>query len=95
MELILRGIMHENRKNMTRLSDYNGKMTIPAGVGGDNGSEEEDEIETKLITKPDGSTVLQIKTAYGVMELEVTQAQKFGLMIDVGHSIDRNNISSS
>lgn len=95
MELILRGIMHENRKNMTRLSDYSGKMTIPAGVGGDNGSEEEDEIETKLITKPDGSTVLQIKTAYGVMELEVTQAQKFGLMIDVGHSIDRNNISSS
>ena len=94
MELILRGIMHENRKNMTRLSDYDGKMTIPAGAGVDKGSEEEDEIETKLITKPDGSTVLQIKTAYGVMELEVTQAQKFGLMIDVGHSIDGDNISS-
>ncbi|MBD5502592.1 MAG: hypothetical protein HDR09_02235 [Lachnospiraceae bacterium] len=95
MELILRGIMHENRKNMTRLSDCDGKMTIPAGVGADKDSEEEDEIETKLITKPDGSTVLQIKTAYGVMELEVTQAQKFGFMIDVGHSIDRDNISSS
>lgn len=86
MELIMRGIMHENRKNMTRLSDYGGKMTIPAGVGADKESEEEDEIETKLITKPDGSTVLQIKTAYGVMELEVTQAQKFGLMIDVGRN---------
>lgn len=83
MELIMRGIMHENRKNMTQLSDYDGKMTIPAGVGVDKDSEEEDEIETKLITKPDGSTVLQIKTAYGVMELEVTQAQKFGLMVDV------------
>ncbi|MBD5490341.1 MAG: hypothetical protein HDR13_16410 [Lachnospiraceae bacterium] len=95
MELIRRGVMHENRKQLTRMSDYNGKMTIPEGVGGDKDSEEEDEIETKLITKPDGSTVLQIKTAYGVMELEVTQAQKFGLMIDVRHSIDRNNISSS
>lgn len=95
MELILRGIMHENRKSLTRLSDYDGKMTIPAGVGADKDLEEEDEIETKLITKPDGSTVLQIKTTYGVMELEVTQAQKFGLMIDVGHSIDRDNILSS
>lgn len=94
MELIRRGVMHENRKQLTRMSDYNGKMTIPEGGGGDNDSEEEDEIETKLITKPDGSTVLQIKTAYGVMELEVTQAQKFGLMVDVGHSIDRDNISS-
>ncbi|MDE7259262.1 MAG: hypothetical protein K2N77_08520, partial [Lachnospiraceae bacterium] len=91
MELILRGIMHENRKKLTHLSDYDGKMTIPAGVGGDKESEEEDEIETKLITKPDGSTVLQIKTAYGVMELEVTQAQKFGLMIDVG----RNGVVTS
>ncbi|MDE6739575.1 MAG: hypothetical protein K2K07_10815 [Lachnospiraceae bacterium] len=95
MELIRRGVMHENRKHLTRMSDYNGKMTIPEGAGGDKDSEEEDEIETKLITKPDGSTVLQIKTAYGVMELEVTQAQKFGLMIDMGHSIDRDNISSA
>ncbi|MBD5524409.1 MAG: hypothetical protein HDR04_08320 [Lachnospiraceae bacterium] len=94
MELILRGIMHENRKKLTLVSCYNGKMTIPAGAGVDKDSQEEDEIETKLITKPDGSTVLQIKTAYGVMELEVTQAQKFGLMIDVGHSIDGDNISS-
>lgn len=86
MELIRRGVMHENRKQLTRLSDYDGKMTIPAGVGENKDSEEEDEIETKLITKPDGSTVLQIKTAYGVMELEVTQAQKFGLMIDMGRN---------
>lgn len=86
MELILRGIIQENRKKLTPLSDEGGKMTIPEGTGVKGEPEEEDEIETKLVTKPDGSTVLQIRTAYGVMELEVTQAQKFGLLVDVGRN---------
>lgn len=86
MELILRGIIHENRKKLTPLSDEGGKMTIPEGTGVKGEPEEEDEIETKLVTKPDGSTVLQIRTPYGVMELEVTQAQKFGLLVDVGRN---------
>ena len=93
MELIQRGIINENRKKLTPLSDEGGKMTIPEGTGAHKDSEEDD-IETKLVTKPDGSTVLQIKTAYGVMELEVTQAQKFGLLVDVGrNSADADNIS--
>lgn len=86
MELILRGIVNENRKKLTPLSDEGGKMTIPEGTGTKGEPEEEDEIETKLVTKPDGSTVLQIKSAYGVMELEVTKAQKFGLLVDVGRN---------
>lgn len=44
---------------------------------------EEDDIRTQIVTKPDGSVVLQITTQYGVMELEVVQAQKFGLLVDV------------
>lgn len=86
MELILRGILHENRKKLTPMSDEGGRMTVPRETGGKWEAEEEDEVETKLVTKPDGSTVLQIKTAYGVMELEVTQAQKFGLLVDVGRN---------
>lgn len=86
MELILRGIINENRKKLTPMSDEDGRMTVPKGIDVKRESEEEDEIETKLVTKPDGSTVLQIKSAYGVMELEVTQAQKFGLLVDVGRN---------
>lgn len=52
---------------------------------------EEAEIETKLVTKPDGSTVLQIKTKYGVTELEITQAQKFGLLLDMGRAPSAKN----
>lgn len=51
----------------------------------------EEETETKLVTKPDGSTVLQIKTKYGVTELEITQAQKFGLLLDMGRSPSAEN----
>lgn len=60
-------------------------MTIPgAGEAAKNGKgkdagDEDDDLETKIITKPDGSTVLQIRTNFGVMEVEVTEAQKFGL----------------
>lgn len=94
MELILRGIIQENRKKLTPLSDEGGKMTIPEEASAKGEPEEEDEIETKLVTKPDGSTVLQIRTAYGVMELEVTQAQKFGLMVDVGRNYMGNENTS-
>ena len=60
-------------------------MTVPgtdeAGKNGKekNAADEDDDLDTKIITKPDGSTVLQIETNFGVMEIEITQAQKFGL----------------
>lgn len=85
LELILRGIIHENTKNMHKISDHHGAMTIPDGVGkqADSG---EDDLQTQIVTKPDGSTVLQITTTYGVMELEITQAQRFGLLLDLGRN---------
>lgn len=85
MDLIWRGIIHENSKGLKKISDYDGQMTVPgtdeAGKNGKekNAADEDDDLETKIITKPDGSTVLQIETNFGVMEIEITQAQKFGL----------------
>ncbi len=61
MDLLWRGIIHENSKKV---------------------GHEEDDLETKIITKPDGSTVLQIETNFGVMEVEITEAQKFGLQYE-------------
>lgn len=85
MDLIWRGIIHENRKGLQKISDYDGQMTVP-GSGearksgkGEGAGEEEDDLNTQIITKPDGSTVLQIETSFGVMEVEITEAQKFGL----------------
>lgn len=85
MDLLWRGIIHENRKHLQKISDVDGQMTIPgAGEAAKNGKgkdagDEDDDLETKIITKPDGSTVLQIRTNFGVMEVEVTEAKKFGL----------------
>ena len=85
MDLIWRGIIHENSKGLKKISDYDGQMTVPgtdeAGKNGKekNAADEDDDLDTKIITKPDGSTVLQIVTNFGVMEIEITQAQKFGL----------------
>lgn len=79
MDLIWRAVIHENRKGLQKISDYDGQMTIPDGAKGQDRGEEEDDLETKIITKPDGSTVLEIKTGFGVMEVEITEAQKFGL----------------
>lgn len=85
MELLQRAIINENRKGLKKISDYDGQMTVPgsdeAGRSGkkENAGEEEDDLETQIITKPDGSTVLEIKTSFGVMEVEITEAQKFGL----------------
>ncbi|MCM1268008.1 MAG: hypothetical protein NC302_08895 [Bacteroidales bacterium] len=83
MELIQRAIIHENQKHLqkVKISDYDDKMPIPAGGIG-KADEEEDDMETEIITKPDGSTVLQIKTNFGVMEVEITEAQKFGLQYE-------------
>lgn len=65
--------------------EYIYEKTEPVhGSGQQRPENEEEEIVTKLVTKPDGSTVLQIKTKYGVTELEITQAQKFGFLLDVG-----------
>ena len=85
MDLIWRCIIHENSKGLKKISDYDGQMTVPgtdeAGKNGKekNAADEDDDLDTKIITKPDGSTVLQIETNFGVMEIEITQAQKFGL----------------
>ncbi len=77
MELIQRAVINENRKGLQKISNYNGQMTIPADTK--TGDGEEDNLKTQIITKADGSVVLQIETNFGVMEIEVTEAQKFGL----------------
>lgn len=83
MDLIWRAVIHENRKGLQKISDYDGQMTVPEnGKGGDT-EDEEDDLKTQIITKPDGSTVLEIKTSFGVMEVEITEAQKFGLQYEV------------
>ncbi len=83
MDLIWRAVIHENRKGLQKISDYNGQMTVPKDAGSGTGKDEEDDdLETNIITKPDGSTVLEIKTSYGVMEVEITEAQKFGLQYE-------------
>mgnify|MGYP007098660060 CR=1 FL=1 len=82
MELIMRGIVHENSKHLKPIDGPDSGQTSPEGSG--KPAESGEDIKTQIVTKPDGSTVLQITTSYGVMELEITQAQKFGLMIDLG-----------
>lgn len=88
MEMLWRGIIHENRKGLQKISDYDGQMKVPGAdetqksKKGRNSEDEEDDLETKIITKPDGSTVLEIKTSYGVMEIEIAEAQKFGLQYE-------------
>lgn len=82
MELIQRAVINENRKGLQKISNYGGQMTIPENGGG-KVSEEEDDLKTQVITKPDGSTVLQIETSFGVMEVEISEAQKFGLQYNV------------
>ncbi len=79
MQLIWRAVIHENAKGLRKISDYDGQMSIPEDGKGKDTGEEEDDLKTRIITKPDGSTVLQIETNLGVMEIEVTEAQKFGL----------------
>lgn len=81
MELIQRAVINENRKGLKKLTDYDGQMKLPEnGKGAEKEAEEEDEdLKTRVITKPDGSTVLQIETNFGMMEVEITEAQKFGL----------------
>lgn len=79
MEAIQEAVMRENRRGLKKISDYNGQMKVPGGVKDKDVREEEDEEEkSRIITKPDGSTVLQIETNFGVMEIEITEAQKFG-----------------
>lgn len=82
MDLLWRGIIHENRKGLQKISDYDGQMTVPEDGKNGDAEDEEDDLETRIITKPDGSTVLEIKTSYGVMEVEITEAQKFGLQYE-------------
>lgn len=82
-DLIWRAVIHENRKGLQKISDYDGQMTVPKDARpGTEKDEEDDDLETNIITKPDGSTVLEIKTSYGVMEVEITEAQKFGLQYE-------------
>lgn len=101
MDLLWRGIIHENRKGLQKISDFDGKMTIPGtGEAGKSGkgkdaADEDDDLETKIITKPDGSTVLQIKTNFGMMEVEITEAQKFGLQYEARPGAGESRIMSA
>ena len=80
MELIQRAVIKENCKGLKKISDYDGQMEIPgSGKRVEAEAEEEEEMKTKIIQKPDGSTVLQIETNFGVMEVEIAEARKFGL----------------
>lgn len=90
MELIIRGILEENKKRQGHKIENNPNMPI-SGDGRKRQDSEEDDIKTQMVTKPDGSTVLQITTSYGVMELEITEAQKFGLMLDLGRNGGRGS----
>lgn len=81
MDLLWRGIIHENRKGLQKISDYDGQMTVPEDAKNEKTKDAED-LETQIITKADGSTVLEIKTSFGVMEVEITEAQKFGLQYE-------------
>ncbi len=102
MDLIWRSIIHENSKGLKKISDYDGQMTVPgtdeAGKNGKekNAADEDDDLDTKIITKPDGSTVLQIETNFGVMEIEITQAQKFGLQYNArpGAGAERTQLTN-
>ncbi len=91
MDLIWRAVINENQKGLQKISDYDGKMTIPEDAKNEETADGEEDLETKIITKADGSTVLEIKTSYGVMEVEITEAQKFGLQYEArpGTNIDR------
>lgn len=83
MQAIQEAVMRENRRGMKKISDYDGQMPIPGGVKDKDVRDEEDgEEKSRIITKPDGSTVLQIETNFGVMEIEITEAQKFGLQYE-------------
>lgn len=90
MELIIRGVLEENKKRLGHKIENNPNMPI-SGDGEKQPDSEKDDIKTQIVTKPDGSTVLQITTSYGVMELEITEAQKFGLMPDLGRSGGRGS----
>lgn len=101
MDLLWRGIIHENRKHLQKISDADGQMTIPGADGtgksgkGKDVGDEDDDLETKIITKPDGSTVLEIKTSFGVMEVEITEAQKFGLQYEARPGVRGDRIMSA
>ena len=90
MELIRRAVIKENTKGLKKLSDYDGQMAVPKGVKTKDAKDEEDNLKTRVITKPDGSTVLHIETNFGVMEIEVTEAQKFGLQYNARPGVEQD-----
>ncbi len=95
MELIQRAVINENRKGLQKISDYDGQMTVPEGVKTGDGEGEDDDLKTRIITKPDGSTVLQIETGFGVMEIEVTEARKFGLQYNARPGAESERMRSA
>lgn len=96
MEAIREAVMRENRRGLQKISDYDGQMKVPDGVKDKDVREEEDEEEkSRIITKPDGSTVLQIETNFGVMEIEIAEAQKFGLKYEAHPQNEAGRIMSS
>lgn len=70
-------IIKENQKKLKKLSDYDGLLQRPDGIG--DKSNEKEEERTEIITKPDGTRILQITTPYGVTGFEIAKGQKLNL----------------
>lgn len=66
-------IIRENQKKLNKLSDYDGALQRPDDIGDKKDEEEE---RTEIITKPDGTKILQIITPYGVTSFEIAKGQE-------------------
>lgn len=69
-------IIRENQKKLNKLSDYDGALQRPDDIGDKKDEEEE---RTEIITKPDGTKILQIITPYGVTSFEIAKRQELSL----------------
>lgn len=69
-------IIRENQKKLKKLSDDDGALQRPDDIGDRKGEEEE---RTQIITKPDGTKILQIITPYGVTSFEIAKGQELSL----------------
>lgn len=69
-------IIRENQKKLNKLSDYDGALQRPDDVGDKRDEEEE---RTEIITRPDGTKILQIITSYGVTSFEIAKGQELSL----------------
>lgn len=70
-------IIKENQKKLNKLSDYDGLMQLPQDIG--DKREEEAGERSRIITKADGTRILQIITPYGVTSFEIAKGQELSL----------------